>query len=267
MVGHMSAASASKRIPSMRVTVNVAVRRFLSISAVVAVLASVSIAAVCGYDVGSLWSESLQVQGPRYAVALAVASALLALLKPAVALLMAAFPLTSTTAVGVGVFWLALLLYNWSLATYLLVACCSGSTVTAEIVGLSMVVLAIEIVSGYLPALAYLARSAGDDLETGAPCGAGAVGSTPAATPSVAEPAQAVRTFEDLFRHVKGYGCAAFPGLRRDAEGALVASQRTFADIFGVTSGTINGRIWKEHHAGRIVASANKRETRIALPR
>lgn len=247
----------------------VAARGFVSICAVLAVVADVGLASVCGYAMGYGFTDAAIPSGPGLAIALAVLGGFLALLKSAVAIEIAASCLTNRAVVGAGVVWFTLLVFNWFLKSSVGAVYLTGLHVTYEVIGLSMAVLLIEVLSGYLPAFVYMTRPAQSGSASDAR-GAREVVSphvppvTDATPATVAPPT--FGNFPDLFAYVREFGCIQFPGLREDPDGGLVGSQATFARIFGVARSTMNTRIWKEHGLGLIIATAGTRETKIILP-
>lgn len=248
-------------------TLFIAARGFASISAALAVMVSTVLASLAGYAMGYGLTDVPIPAGPGLAIGWAVLGGLVALLKAALAIELAASSLTNRAVVGACGVWLTLLVFNWFLISIVGAVYFTGLHVTYEVVGFSMAVLLIEVVSGYLPGFMYMTKSASGSPVASSPRGKEDV------PPKLMDDAPATVTplifdnFPDLFAYVHQFDCTRLPGLREDPDGGLVASQAVFARLFGRSRSTINTRMWKEHDLGRLIVTPGSRETKIALPR
>lgn len=236
-------------------------RAFFWISTFLAVLVSAGLASACGYAVGSGLTELQIVLWPWSPIYWSVGCAWMALLKSAVAVAAVAHPLSGKAIAGALLFCLILASFNVFMAVATLGPASAPGTVLV-----SLGVLLIEVVSGYLPAFAYMTLPL-------RPCeDSGAQASPSATAPAVAAPSQSEssavpppRSFRELILFVRRCGSAKFPDIKLERDGSLFAGQRVFARAIGLSIGACNGRLKAEHRAGIITVTPTPKGTRIAL--
>lgn len=240
------------------------VRAYLWISALFAVLASVSIAVACGRVIGSgdtgiplgLWASS--------PISWSIGCAWVTLLKPGIAVALAARPVSGKVVIGALLSLLILVLFN--VVTVVAVLTSYHSIRGSNILPLALAALMIELMSGYLPAFAYVTRRPQRSETSGAEAQLGtrppAVTTQPPTTPSAP---QAPRDFSELIHCVKERGTGLYPHIKLEPDGSLFAGQRAFAQALGISTGGCNARLKAEERAGTITVAPTSLGTRIAL--
>jgi len=242
-------------------------RVILSISALLAVLISIGMTSVSGYAIGGALLGSPRVLSISLAIPFAGLCAWVAVLKAAIAIALAGGTLNRKTVIGMGAFWLILLLFNWNAVTFVVFAHLSDSLITYGDAWFAASVLLMEMLSGCLPAVAYLMWASRRNLVTDDRPASVTSASLPVPTPLpdgvMATPS--FRSVREFIVHVQQHGCVQFLGVRLQADGSLIASQRTYARVLRKSLGGTNAQVWAEHDAGSIVAVAGTRGTRLAL--